>query len=303
MKRRDFIKNTAVGLAALASTWPNRVKATDSKYSFVSRASRPRIAGRMPATRYKVAVIGRTGRGNYGHGLDIVWKNIDRAHIVAVADENAKGLAAAAKRLDAPRAYADYRRMLEKERPHIVSVAPRWLDCHRDMVLACAEYGCHVFLEKPMCQTLEQADEMIAALEEKNLKLAIAHQTRYSPTLEHARRLIADGGLGNIVELRGRGKEDRRGGGEDLMVLGTHVMDLMRFFAGDPQWCFARVRENGKPITKNDVRKGAEGIGPLAGDEIHAMYHVSRASCPRSEGGPWDSLRRTPSTRRILPKS
>ncbi len=255
MKRRDFIKNTSVGLAALASAQSYRAKAKDSKY--------------------KVAVIGRTSRGNYGHGLDVVWKNIDRAQIVAVADDNAKGLAAAAKRLDAPRAYADYRRMLEKERPHIVSVAPRWLDCHRDMVLACAEFDCHVFLEKPMCQTLEQADEMVAALEAKNLKLAIAHQTRYSPTLQHAQRLIADGGLGDIVELRGRGKEDRRGGGEDLMVLGTHVMDLMRLFAGDPQWCFARVRDNGKPVTKNEVREGAEGIGPLAGDELHAMYRFS----------------------------
>ncbi|MBN2312540.1 MAG: Gfo/Idh/MocA family oxidoreductase [Sedimentisphaerales bacterium] len=269
MKRRDFMRKTTVGLVTLASARPNRARARDSKY--------------------KIAVIGRTGRGNYGHGLDVVWKDIDRAQIVAVADENAKGLAAAAKRLDAPRAYADYRRMLEKERPQIVSVAPRWLDCHRDMVLACAEFGCHVFLEKPICQTLEQADEMVAALEAKNLKLAIAHQTRYSPTVQHAQRLIAEGGLGDIVELRGRGKEDRRGGGEDLMVLGTHIMDLMRLFAGDPKWCFARVLENGKPVTKNDVREGAEGIGPLAGDEIHAMYHVSRASGPRFEGG-------TPST-------
>ena len=265
MRRREFIRHSAAGVAALASTRMHGVKAQDSQY--------------------KVAVIGRTGRGNYGHGLDVVWRNIDRAQIVAVADEEAKGRAAAAKRLNAPRAYADYRRMLDKERPHIVSVAPRWLDCHRDMVLACAEYDCHVFLEKPICQTLEQADEMVAALEKKNLKLAIAHQTRYSPTLEHARRLIADGGLGDIVELRGRGKEDRRGGGEDLMVLGTHVMDLMRLFAGDPQWCFARVYENSKPVTKKQVRDGAEGIGPLAGDEIHAMYHVSQASCPRFEGG------------------
>jgi predicted dehydrogenase len=162
--------------------------------------------------------------------------------------------------------------MLEKEHPQIVSVAPRWLDCHRDMVLACAEHGCHVFLEKPMCQTLEQADEMIEALEKRNLKLAIAHQTRYSPTLQHVQKLIADGRLGDILELRGRGKEDSRGGGEDLMVLGTHVMDLMRLFAGDPQWCFARVSDGGKPVTKSQVRDGAEGIGPLAGDEIHAMY-------------------------------
>lgn len=234
----------------------------------IGQSGRTRAGG----ARYRVAVIGRTGRGNYGHGLDAVWNEIEQAKVVAVADEDAKGRAAVAKRLNAPRAYADYRQMLEKERPHIVSVAPRWLDCHRDMVLTCAEYGCHVFLEKPMCQDLEQADEVVAALERRNLKLAIAHQTRYSPAIQHAKKMIADGILGDMLELRGRGKEDRRGGGEDLMVLGTHVMDLMRLFAGDAQQCFARVREGGRPVTKAHVRDGAEGIGPLAGDEIHAMY-------------------------------
>ncbi len=252
MKRREFVRSTAVGLAGLGA-----------------------VGAIAREHRYKVAVIGRTGKGNYGHGLDVVWNDIDQARIVAVADEDAKGRAAAARRLKAPRAYADYRQMLEKERPQIVSVAPRWLDCHRDMVLACAEFGCHVFLEKPMCQTLKQADEMIAALEQHNLKLAIAHQTRYSPSLRHAQRAIADGVLGDIVELRGRGKEDRRGGGEDLMVLGTHIMDLMRLFAGDPRWCFARVSDDGKSVTKSEVRDGAEGIGPLAGDEIHATYRFS----------------------------
>lgn len=252
MRRREFIKNTAVGLAGLGA-----------------------VGAKAKELRYKIAVIGRTGKGDYGHGLDVVWNDIDQAEVVAVADEDTKGRAAAAKRLRTPRAYADYREMLEKERPQIVSVAPRWLDCHRDMVLACAEFGCHVFLEKPMCQTLKQADEMIAAFEKRNLKLAIAHQTRYSPSLRHVRRVIADGVLGDIVELRGRGKEDRRGGGEDLMVLGTHVMDLMRLFAGDPKWCFARVSNGGKPVTISEVREGAEGIGPLAGDEIHATYRFS----------------------------
>ena len=255
MKRREFIKSTAVGLAALGAA--------------SAKAKKP---------KYKVAVIGRTGKGNYGHGLDVVWNDIDQAQVAAIADVDAAGRAAAAKRLNAPRAYADYRDMLEKERPQIVSVAARWLDCHRDMVLACAEFGCHVFLEKPMCQTLEQADEMIAALEKRNLKLAIAHQTRYSPSLRHVQRAIADGVLGDIVELRGRGKEDRRGGGEDLMVLGTHIMDLMRLFAGDPQWCFARVSDDGKPVTREDVRDGAEGIGPLAGDEIHATYRFGQTT-------------------------
>lgn len=222
--------------------------------------------------KYGVAVIGRTGRGNYGHGLDVVWNNIDRAEVVAVADEDAEGRAAAAKRLRVKRAYADYREMLEKERPQIVSVAPRWIDCHRDMVLACAEVGAHVFLEKPMCRTLREADEMVAAFEKKNLKLAIAHQRRYSPTMQRIQEIIAEGKLGDVLELRARGKEDKRGAGFDLMCLGTHTMDLMRLFAGDPLWCFAEVREKGKPVTKNEVRDGIEGYGPVAGDEINAMY-------------------------------
>jgi predicted dehydrogenase len=62
------------------------------------------------------------------------------------------------------------------------------------------------------------------------------------------------------------------------MVLGTHVMDLMRFFAGDAKECFANVRDGQKPVTANEVRDGAEGIGPLTGDEIHAMYRFSRTT-------------------------
>jgi len=76
----------------------------------------------------------------------VVWNDIEQAQVVAVADADPEGRAAAAKRLKVPKSYADYRRMLETERPQIVSVAPRWLDCHHDMVLACAEFGCHVFL-------------------------------------------------------------------------------------------------------------------------------------------------------------
>ena len=225
---------------------------------------------------YRVAVIGRTGRGNYGHGLDVVWRQIANAQIVAVADENEAGRIAAQKRLGAKNAYADYRDMLKKERPQIVSVADRHLDQHRDMVNACAEAGANIFLEKPMCRTLAEADEMVAACERHHVKLAIAHQTRYSPRLQRIKEMIAAGQLGDILELRGRGKEDSRAGGQDLMVLGTHILDLMRFVAGEARWCLARVGIAGKervtPITKADVREGGEGMGPVAGDHIVAEY-------------------------------
>src|SRR5439155_9883205 len=166
---------------------------------------------------YRVAVIGRTGRGNCGHGLDVVWRQIANAQIGAVADENEAGRGAAQKRLGAKNAYPDYRDMLKKERPQIVSVADRHLDQHRDMVIACAEAGASIFLEKPMCRTLAEADEMVAACEKHHVTLAIAHQTRYSPRLQRIKEMIASGQLGDILELRGRGMEGSRYGGHDVM--------------------------------------------------------------------------------------
>ena len=221
---------------------------------------------------YRVAVIGHTGKGDYGHGLDRVWLAIPGCKLVAVADTDDAGRAQAIKRLRISNGYADYRKMLDDQKPDIVSIAPRWLDQHCDMVVAAAERGVHIYLEKPMCRTLAEADRMVAACEKNNVKLAIAFQTRYSPKLQAVRDLIFDGRLGKLLELRGRGKEDARGGGEDLWVLGSHVMNLMHQFGGEPNWCYATVQQDGHAITAPDVRPGKEGIGPLAGDTVAAMY-------------------------------
>jgi predicted dehydrogenase len=226
----------------------------------------------MP-TKFRVAIIGHTGSGNYGHGIDVVWSNFkDRCEVVAVADADEKGRAEAAKRVQAPKAYADYRQMLDETKPQIVAICPRWLDEHHDMVVAAANRGMHIYMEKPFARTLAEADEMLAACDKNNVKLAIAHQTRYSPKLQAVREIIDSGQLGTLLELRGRGKEDQRGGGEDLWVLGSHVMNLISFCGGQPTWCFGRVEQNGKPVTKAHVKPGNEGIGPLAGDHIVAMY-------------------------------
>src|SRR5438876_1398115 len=70
---------------------------------------------------------------------------------------------------------------------------------------------------------------------------------------------ISDARFGDLLEMRGRGKEDSRGGAQDLMVLGTHILDLMRFIAGECRWCYARVGMMGKegvtPVTKAEDRK------------------------------------------------
>lgn len=230
------------------------------------------------AENYRIGVIGRTGRGDYGHDLDTAFLEVPNARIVAVADDDKVGLAAEAKKLGVEAAFADYREMLDKAKPDIVVIGTRWLDQHRDMAVAAAERGIHIYMEKPLCRTLAEADEIVAACERSHVKLALAHPTRYSPRLATLKRLIEEGKLGRVLEYRGRGKEDQRGGGEDLWVLGTHVMDMIRYLGGHPQWCFARVMQDGHPIAKDDVVEGAEGIGPLAGDAVTAMYGMPDGS-------------------------
>jgi len=245
------------------------------------------VRGAESGKRYRVAVIGHTGRGDYGHGLDKVWLDVPGTEIVAVADADPKGLAEASKRLGAAKPFADYRKMLGEVKPDLVSICPRFLDEHCDMVVAAAASGVRgIYLEKPLCRTLEEADAMVAACEKHKVKLAVAHQTRYSPKLKVVEELIASGKLGRLLEIRARGKEDARGGAEDLWVLGTHVLDLMQHLGGKPQWCFASVLQKGRPIRKEDVRPGTEGIGLLAGDEVHATYRLAGGAM-----GSFDSVR------------
>ena len=239
---------------------------------------------------YRVAIIGRTGKGDYGHGLDTVWEEVPETQVVAVADEHPEGLAKAQARTKAPKAYADYREMLDNEQPKIVAIGPRWIDKHHEMILACVERGCHIYMEKPFCRTPQEADEIIAAVERKHIKLAIAHQTHYSPLLPVIKDFIASGQFGELLEMRARGKEDHRGGAEDLFVLGSHLMDLMRVFAGDPLSCYAHIESKGAPATKADVIPGNEGLGPLLGDNVHALYQFSKGvtgsfSSRRNMGG------------------
>ncbi len=267
--------------------WDNSSRSGDGSYSrraFVAGACATAAAAMCPAfilggesaKRYRVWVIGHTGRGDYGHGLDVVWRDVPGCEIVAVADANPQGLAAASTRLGNPKPFADYRKMLEEMKPDLVSICPRFIDEHHDMVLAAAANGVRgIYLEKPLCRTLEEADAMVAACQKNNVKLAVAHQTRYSPRLPVVRELIASGKIGKLLEIRARGKEDSRGGAEDLWVLGPHVLDLIQHLAGPPQWCFGSVLEKGRPIAKSDVRPGAEGIALLAGDEVHATYRLA----------------------------
>jgi predicted dehydrogenase len=222
-----------------------------------------------------VGVIGHTGQGNYGHGEDTVWLKIPQTKIVAVADADPKGLAEAAKRLGGVKAYADYKVMLASAKPDIVAICPRHIHEHRDMIVAAVEAGVKgIYVEKPFVRTLAEADEIVKLCAEKGVRLAIAHRNRYHPVVEVVKQLVASGEIGELKEVRVRGKQDQRGGGLDLWVLGGHGFNLATLFTGSAISCEATLLVEGRPATKADIQPGDEGVGPIVGDEIHARYET-----------------------------
>jgi|YelNatPaOPRAMG01_1025707.scaffolds.fasta_scaffold04492_4 predicted dehydrogenase len=220
---------------------------------------------------WRAAIIGRTGGGDYGHGYDQIFKGFHNISVEAVADADSEGLRKAAERSGAKRQYRDYRQMLEKEKPDLVSIAPRHPDCHRPMALAAIEVCRGIIMEKPMTETPAEADEILAAADRRGVKICVGHTRRYTAEFVRVRALLQQGLIGTVRQVRIQGKQDQRAGGEDLLVLGTHDFDLMRFYFGDPYWCMASVTVGERDITRADVHQGREPVW-VAGDTVHAMF-------------------------------
>lgn len=241
----------------------------------------------------RACVYGHTGRGSYGHGLDTCFNRMENIQVVAVADPDEKGRAAAARRIGVTKTYASLAEMLDAEKPELCSHGPRWVEKRLEMLTICAERGANVYMEKPIALSLEEADAIVAVTERHKTKIVVAHQNRLLPQVLHLKKLVDEGLIGQLLEIRTRGKEDQRAGGEDMMVLGTHCMYLMRLFGGDPLWCTARVTQDGRDITVADKRAATEPLGPIAGDTIHATFafpkgiqgHFASQKVPKGEGG------------------
>jgi predicted dehydrogenase len=192
--------------------------------------------GAEPSVRLKAAVIGHTGRGDYGHGLESILKHRAGIELVALSDPDPTGRAKTAAKIGVSKAYADYREMLAKERPQLVSLAMRHAEQHHSVALAVLRSGAHLYCEKPFVTSPAEADDLLAAADQRDLRVAVAHTMRMAPIVVRLKQAVTGGLLGELAEVRAYGKLDARAGGEDRMVLGTHLFDLLRLFLGDPGW-------------------------------------------------------------------
>jgi predicted dehydrogenase len=260
--RRTFLEKSQFMLAssaALGAVAPRVVKAASTKASPLKK-------------NYRAAAIGSTGHGGFGHQMDRALLGIPGVELVAVADDNPAGLEAAAKRTGVTRLYSDYKKMLAEEKIDLVSIGPRHSQRHEELVVTCADQGKHIYCEKPLAMDLASTDRMIEACDSSGVKLAVAVSSRASLAIAKAVKMFNQGRIGKLLRMRANGKDDDRGGGEDLMVLGYHLLDLMCLFAGNPKWVFAHILEGDQEVTAAGGHPASEPIGPVAGDCLAAMY-------------------------------
>ena len=101
----------------------------------------------------------------------------------------------------------DWRAAIADERVQVVSITtPNRL--HRDMVLAAAAAGRHIWCEKPLALSLAEAEEMAEAVRRAGVAAAVGYNYTQNPTFQHAVRLLREGAIGRPVHFRGFVDED-----------------------------------------------------------------------------------------------
>lgn len=170
-----------------------------------------------------------------------------RPRLVGVADTAVDGrLAYAAGVLGATFTTGDWRELVEREDVDVVCVAgPNFT--HRDVAVAAAEAGKHLWLEKPAGRNLQETQEIAAAVEKAGVATAVGFNYRNAPAVELARNLVAGGRIGDVRHVRvyvmgdycahpdgaltWRFVRDLAGSGV-MGDLGSHGLDLAHYVVG-----------------------------------------------------------------------
>ncbi|MGW5698394.1 Gfo/Idh/MocA family protein [Streptomyces asiaticus] len=170
-----------------------------------------------------------------------------RPELVAVADEVPGRAEEAAGRYGFATAARDWREVAADPRVQAVSIAaPNFL--HREIGVAMARAGKHIWIEKPVGLTADDARAVAGAVAEAGVQGAVGFNYRNAPAVQTARAMIAAGEIGTVTHARVRLFSDyaahpegaltwryerARGGSGVLGDLASHGVDLARFLLGE----------------------------------------------------------------------
>ncbi|MBF0291642.1 MAG: Gfo/Idh/MocA family oxidoreductase [Nitrospinae bacterium] len=211
-----------------------------------------------------------------------------KTRIIAGCDVNPERTTAFGKRWGVKKLYSDYRQMLAREKPDIVSVAT-WTESHSKIVVDCAEAGVKgIYCEKPIAVNLKQAREMIKACERNGVAMVVGHERRWDRRHQALKAALAAGEIGELRSMTGYmltgtwPKLSRRiYGGGPVFHDGTHLVDLFRFFAGDAAFVTAvEDRPHGSACVENTVtgiiefKNGARGLLIAGGERRYFHFEL-----------------------------
>lgn len=168
--------------------------------------------------------------------------NVRKAKLVSVYSSNAARAKAIADKFSIQNSFSDLQEFLGSD-IDAVYVGSANSD-HYAQVLAAAEAGKHVFCDKPLALTADEADKMVAACKAHNVQLAVNYVYRFHPLIEKTRELIENQTIGKLLSVSAnfninfppddnfRFHKAQSGGGV-MRDLGTHMIDTLRFLNGE----------------------------------------------------------------------
>jgi predicted dehydrogenase len=177
--------------------------------------------------------------------------------LIAICGRNEAAAAEAARRYGYEGYYTDWRRMLEDDRIQLFdNGAPN--DAHAEPCIAAARAGKHIFCEKPLARSGEEAKEMLDAVVKAGVRHQVAYNYRFVPAIRQAYDLIRSGMLGKIYHYRAAYLQEwilphygtpkiwrldkKVAGSGALGDLGAHIVDLGRFLVGEVKSVSAMTR-------------------------------------------------------------
>lgn len=184
----------------------------------------------------KVCLIG-AGRAGMIHGHNFVGR-VPGGTMTAVCDPAGDAAKKAAEELGIAVYYKDYKQVMENPDIDAVIIACP-TKYHKEIAVAAAQAGKHIFCEKPMAMNETECDEMIAAAEKYHVKLQIGFMRRFDESFQEAKKLIEAGEIGEVVSVKShtRGPSKPKEWMYDISIsngpLGevcSHDIDTVRWF-------------------------------------------------------------------------